>query len=129
MGEAKRRKQLDPKYGKEFKEEQKWEISLGDFKKSTEITSISPAKLKEARIKNSGHCIVYVIEDFGIGGIAYPSVSKDGKILVGIVSFPVLPETNQLQAEKIISLAEPKIRVAVAEAYKSKFFDASEKGV
>jgi hypothetical protein len=121
MGEAKRRKQLDPKYGKEFKEP-KWEVSLGEFKKSTEITSISPAKLKEAGIKDSGHCIPYTIEDFGIGGIAYPSVSREGKILVGMVSFPALPEINQLQAEKIISLAEPKIRAAVAEAYKSKFF-------
>jgi len=68
MGEAKRRKQLDPKYGKEFKEP-KWEVSLGEFKKSTEITSISPAKLKEAGIKDSGHCIPYAIEDFGIGAL------------------------------------------------------------
>lgn len=118
MGEAKRRKQLDPEYGKESK----WEISLGDFKKSSEVTSFSPAKLKQAGIKDSGHCIPYAIEDIGIGGIAYPSVSTDGKILVGLVSFPALPDINQLQAEKKISFAEPQIRAAVAEAYKAKFY-------
>ena len=131
MGEAKRRKQLDQNYGKEFGQKintEKLTIRLGnDFIKSSEVPNvIQSPQFKDAKIKDSGVCITYCIEGFKIGGVAFPSVGTTGIIGVGLVSYLLdnnLSDTEANKLKSVIRSVESQIRATVANAYKVKFFD------
>jgi hypothetical protein len=128
MGQAKRRKQVDPNYGKGFGKglrEEKLVIRLGEFINSSEVPSITQSpQFKNAGIKASAQCISFTIDGFKIGGVAFPFVNGEGKILVGMTTYLLDNHLSKVEADKltrIVRSAEPEIRRLVAEAYKAKF--------
>ncbi len=120
MGEAKRRKQLDPSYGKEV-DKSKLIVRFGKFIDSSEVLSIFPNQIEEAGIKDSGKCIAFTL-GFKVGGVAFPSVNEKGIICVGMISFPLDSRLSKAEGDKIVRSAEPEIMRLVTEAYKAKFY-------
>jgi hypothetical protein len=125
MGQAKRRKQLDPNYGKGLKDKN-LVIQLGEFMNSSEVPTVTQSpQFKNAGIKDSGKCIAVAIEGFKVGGVAFPSVDEKENILVGIVTYLLDNQLSKVEADyltRIVRSAEPEIRRLVAEAYKAKFY-------
>ena len=128
MGEAKRRKQVDQNYGKGFGKglrEKKLVIRLGEFINSSEVPNVTQSpQFKNAGIKDSGQCIVFTLDDFKVGGVAFPSVNEQGKICVGMTTYLLDNDLSKVEADKltrIVRSAESEIRRLVAEAYKAKF--------
>lgn len=124
MGEAKRRKQEDPNYGKEHKKP-KPVIQLGKFMNLYEEGTITPSQREEAGIKDCERCVAFTIEGFRIRGVAFLSVerkgNRKGKIRVDII--PSFEESGLSKIEeKILRSAEPEIRRIVTEAYKTNFY-------
>jgi len=120
MGEAKRRKQVDPNYGKEPKKP-KPVIQLGKFMNLYEEQTITPSQREEAGIKDCERCVAFTIEGFSIGGVAFLSVDRKGKICVDII--PSFEERGLSRIEeKILRSAEPEICRIVTEAYKTNFY-------
>jgi hypothetical protein len=129
MGQAKRRKQLDPNYGKGFGKglrEKNLVIRLGEFINSSEVPNITQSsQFKNAGVKDSGQCITFTIDGFKIGGVAFPSVNGKGKICVGMITYLLDNHLSEVEVDKltrILRSAESEIRRLVAEAYKVKFF-------
>jgi hypothetical protein len=130
MGQAKRRKQADPNYGKGFgkglrEEKEKLVIRLGEFISSSEVPNITQSpQFKNAGIKASAQCIAFTIDGFKIGGVAFPSLNEKGKICVGMTTYLLDNDLSKVEADKltrIVRSAESEIRRLVAEAYKAKF--------
>jgi hypothetical protein len=128
MGQAKRRKQVDPNYGKGFGKglrEEKLVIRLGEFISSSEVPNITQSpQFKNAGIKLSVQCIAFTIDGFKIGGVAFPSVNGEGKICVGMTTYLLDNHLSKVEADKltrIVRSAEPEICRLVGEAYKAKF--------
>jgi len=115
MGEAKRRKQVDPNYGKKPKEP-KPVIQLGNFMKLCEEGTITPSQREEAGIKDCERCVDFTIEGSKIRGVAFLSVDRKGKNCVDII--PSFEERGLSKIEeKILRSAEPEIRKIVIGAY------------
>lgn len=125
MGEAKRRKQLDPSYGQEV-DKSKLIVRFGKFIDSSEVLSIFPNQIEEAGIKDSGKCIAFSIGDFKFDGVAFPSVDEKGSICVDTIYFTAESRLSEAEAHDIISLIEPEVIKFVAESYKSKFIEVRD---
>lgn len=132
MGQAKRRKQLDPNYGKGFGKELergKFVIELGNFINSSEVPNVTKGlQFKKSGIKDSGLCVAFAIKGFKLAGVAFPSVEAvegKGKICVGIITYSLDNDLSASEADKLtrtVRSAESEIRRVVAEAYKAKFY-------
>ncbi|MBD0314446.1 MAG: hypothetical protein ICV86_16855 [Microcoleus sp. T3-bin5] len=129
MGQAKRRKQLDPNYGKGFEKELergKFVIELGNFINSSEVPNVTKGlQFKKSGIKDSGLCVAFAIKGFKLAGVAFPSVEGKGKICVGIITYSLDNDLSASEADKLtrtVRSAESEIRRVVAEAYKAKFY-------
>jgi len=122
MGEGKRRKQVDPNYGKGLREE-KLLIRLANFINSSEVPNITQSpQFKNAGIKDSEQCIAFTLDGFKVGGVAFPSVDEKGKICVGMTTYLLDNHLSKVEADnltRIVRSAEPEIRRLVAEAYKA----------
>jgi len=79
MGKAKCGKELDLNYGKGFEKKSKFVVKLGKVMDSDQVTRPSRNELEQAGIKVTERCIPFVVEDFNIGGLAYPSLGVSGK--------------------------------------------------
>jgi hypothetical protein len=128
MGQAKRRKQLDPNYGKGFGKELergKFVIELGNFINSSEVPNVTKGlQFKKSGIKDSGLCVAFAIKGFKLAGVAFPSV-EGKKICVGIITYSLDNDLSASEADKLtrtVRSAESEIRRVVAEAYKAKFY-------
>jgi hypothetical protein len=123
MGKAKCGKQLDLNYGKGFEKKSKFVVKLGKFMDSDQVTRPSRNELEQAGIKVTERCIPFVVEDFNIGGLAYPSLGVSGKKAKVCVEIFFLPSKkctlSKSEAEKKAILVTPKIRSLVAKAYKN----------
>ena len=123
MGRAKCGKHLDLNYGKGFEKKSKFVVKLGKFMDSDLVTRPSRSELEQAGIKVTGRCIPFVVEDFNIGGLAYPSLGVSGKQAKVCVEIFFLPSKkctlSKSEAEKKAILVTPKIRSLVAKAYKN----------
>ena len=123
MGKAKCGKELDLNYGKGFEKKSKFVVKLGKFMDSDIVTRPSRSELEQAGIKVTERCIPFVVEDFNIGGLAYPSLGVSGKKAKVCVEIFFLPSKkctlSKSEAEKKAILVTPKIRSLVAKAYKN----------
>jgi hypothetical protein len=132
MGQAKRRKQVDPNYGNGFGKElerEKFVIELGNFINSSEVPNLTKGlQFKKSGIKDSGLCVAFAIKGFKLAGVAFPSVEAvegKGKICVGIITYSLDNDLSASEADKLtrtVRSAESEIRRVVAEAYKAKFY-------
>jgi hypothetical protein len=132
MGQAKRRKQVDPNYGNGFGKElerEKFVIELGNFINSSEVPDVTKGlQFKKSGIKDSGLCVAFAIKGFKLAGVAFPSVEAvggGGGISVGIITYSLDNDLSASEADKLtrtVRSAESEIRRVVAEAYKAKFY-------
>ncbi|MEG4589707.1 hypothetical protein QUA54_31500 [Microcoleus sp. MOSTC5] len=151
MGEAKRREQARLKQGTEHRTPQKEPnlilpnvpeksnliIKLGKFVLTQSMRSISPRQIKAAGIVDAGVCVPITINGFSVenvnvpgkkidvpwtGGLAFPSLGRNGIICVGAMyhcgdkSIP--EETAKVFVKYATDLAEPEIKYLVATAYR-----------
>ena len=123
MGEAKRRKKINPQAFGVATRHAAIAIKLGDFIDSSGMTgaAFSPQALKRAGIRNCGKCIAFVVASTNLMGIAYPSLASGlTKISVGMIWLKV-PNCNlsDSDASKMASLLTRAVTEEVAKAFKA----------
>ncbi len=133
MGKTKRQKLLDKDYSKGFGKESKaknLEIGLGSFISTSESSVLTQSpKFKKAKIIDSGLCAGFAIDDLKIGGVAFPSVNKNGVICVGIIAWSSVAKLSKIETDKqkeLFPCLEHEVRRLVAEAYKTQFVRSNQ---
>jgi hypothetical protein len=105
-------------------------INLGVFMSTSDSPNLKQdPRFKKAKIVISEQCTGFAIDDFKIAGLAFPSVNKQGVVLVGIYAWLTDNHMSKVEANQsmlVMRSAEHEIRRLVSEAYKTRFHILSE---
>ena len=117
MGEAKRRKQLDPmNFGMNRTKVSKTEIFVGAFRPSTEI-GLDKSLLESQGINDAGIATTVLITNnkITVKAVGYPCLRDDGHILVGMVGLAKTEAGAEFYKQQ-----EKHVRRKIAEEYKNR---------